>query len=228
MTNKIKSSWENRFYKDVEKRPERVFRDLHKDLPKFIKLLKRAGAKNVLDLGCGTGKHTIALAKSGFRVYGLDLVVAAVGVARDWLKKEGLSAELRVANMYKKLSYKDNFFDAVISTKTLHHGTLPQIKKLVKELERVMRPGGILMVEVPRNKRRYERFKGKYKEIGQGLIVPTAGPEKGVPHYILSSKKELADLFPNFKVISITITGMVAGMANRRNHYTLLGRLKKY
>lgn len=228
MANKIKDSWKSRFYKDVEKHPERVFRDLHKDLPRFVKLLKRAGAKNVLDLGCGTGKHTVALAKGGFRVFGFDLVETAVKVVQDWLKKEWLGAELRVGDMYKKLPYKDNFFDGIISTKVLHHGTLPQIKKLVKELERVMRPGGILMVEVPRNKRGYKRFKGKYKEIGQGLIVPTAGPEKGVPHYILSSKKELADLFPNFKVISITITGMVAGMANSRNHYTLLGRLKKY
>jgi len=55
------------------------------------------------------------------------------------------------------------------------------------------------------------------------LITPTFGPEKGIPHYTFSSKKELADLFSGFKVISITITGR----ANRRNHYTLLGRLKK-
>jgi len=223
MANKIKDSWENRFYKDIGKQPEKISRDLHKNLPKFIKLLKGAGAKNVLDLGCGMGKHSVALAKKGFRVFGLDLVETAAKVAQDWLKKEGLCAEIRVGDIYKKLPYKDNFFDGVISTKVLHHGTLCQIKKLVQELGRVMRPGGVIMVEVPNNRRGHKRFGGKFKEIEPGLITPTFGPEKGIPHYTFSSKKELADLFSGFKVISITITGR----ANRRNHYTLLGRLKK-
>lgn len=222
MKDKIKNYWQDGFYKNIENQPEKIFRDVHRDLPKFIKLLKRIKAKRVLDLGCGTGVHSVALAKGGFQVFGFDLVDSVVKIAGDWLKQEGLKANLSVGDIYKKLPYKDNFFDGVISTKVLHHGTIVQIKSLLKELERVMRPGGLLMVEVPRKKRGYERFRGKYKKIGRGIIMPTAGPEKDIPHYIFSSPKELIDLLPNYKILSVGLSGN----ANRKNHYTLLAKLK--
>ncbi|MFH1385601.1 MAG: class I SAM-dependent methyltransferase [Patescibacteria group bacterium] len=222
MENKIKNSWKKGFYKDIEKQPEKIFRDVNKELPEFIKLLKKIKAKNVLDLGCGTGKHLVVLAKCGFRVLGFDLIDKVIKIAEDWLKKEGLKADLSVGDIYKKLPYEDNFFDGVISTKALHHGTVDQIKKLVKELERIMKPGGILMVEVPRKKKGYERFKGEHKEIETGTLVPISGSEKDVPHHIFSSRKELVDLFSNYKVLGIVLSGN----ANRRNHYTLFGKLK--
>jgi ubiquinone/menaquinone biosynthesis C-methylase UbiE len=223
--DRIKSAWQSGFYKDIEKRSDKIFREPHKDLPEFIKLLKQAKAKNVLDLGCGTGRHLVALAKAGFKVYGIDLTDIAIKIAKKWLGSENINADLIVCNIYEELPYKNNFFDGVISTKAMHHARVSQIKKLVKELGRVMRPGGILMVEVPRRKRGYERFKGQYKEIAPGTIVPVAGPEKGVPHYIFSNRKELTDLFPNFKILRISFSSGY-NKISRNSHYTMFAKLK--
>lgn len=222
MLNKIKKSWKEGFYKDIEKQPEKIFRDVNKKLPEFIRLLNKIKAKNILDLGCGTGKHLVALAKGGFQAFGLDLIDKVTEIARDWLKKEGFEGKLSVGSIYDRLPYKDNFFDGVISTKAMHHGTMTQIKKLVKELERIMKPGAILMVEVPKKKKGYERFRGEFKEIEPGTLVPISGPEKDVPHHIFSSRKELLDLFSNFKALGIVLSGN----SNRKNHYTLFGKLK--
>lgn len=38
-----------------------------------------------------------------------------------WLKEEGLKANLKVDDIYKKLPYPDNLFDTIISTQTLRH-----------------------------------------------------------------------------------------------------------
>ncbi len=45
----------------------------HEDMNSLIKLLKKEKARRILDLGCGTGRHTILLAKSGFDVYGMAI-----------------------------------------------------------------------------------------------------------------------------------------------------------
>lgn len=223
--DKIKNAWQEGFYKDIEKRPDKIFREVSTGFSEFLKLLKKIKAKNVLDLGCGTGKHAVALAKNRFKVYGIDLVDAALKVAQKWLAQEGVEADLAVGNIYKKLPYDNNFFNGVISTKAMHHARVFQIKKLIKELERIMRPGGILMVEVPKRHRESWHLKRQYKKIEPGTIIPLEGQERGVPHHIFVSKKELAALFPNFQILDIRVN---QGSTKHRtsSHYTMLGRLK--
>jgi ubiquinone/menaquinone biosynthesis C-methylase UbiE len=181
---------------------KKIFRIPHKDLPRFVKLLRKIKAKRILDLGCGTGRHVIALAKKGFEVYGIDIAKNALNLAKERLKEEGLKAKLKVGDFYKKLPYKDKFFDGVIPIKALHHARVFKIKRLIKEIERVMKPGGILMIEVPRKKKRHDR---KYKKIEPRTYVPLEGPEAGVPHFIFD-KKELKKFFANFEILDIYIT----------------------
>ncbi len=223
--DKIKNAWQKGFYKDIEKRPDKIFREPHKDLPKFIKLLKQAQAKNVLDLGCGTGRHLVVLAKEGFNIYGIDLTDIAIKVAKKWLGREKIKTNLIVGDIYKKLPYNNNFFDGVISTKAMHHARVSQIKKLIKELERVIRPGGILMVEVPKRHRESQHLKRRYKKIEPGTIIPLEWPERGVPHHIFVSKKEIAALFPNFQILDIRVN---QGSTKHKtsSHYTMLARLR--
>ena len=47
--------------------------------------MKDNGTKNVLDLGCGTGRYTIFLAKTGFDVYACDLSEKAIEIVKKEL-----------------------------------------------------------------------------------------------------------------------------------------------
>jgi cyclopropane fatty-acyl-phospholipid synthase-like methyltransferase len=53
------------------------------EVERLIKLLKLAGTERLLDLGCGTGRHTLELARRGFSVVGVELLAANVEVARQ-------------------------------------------------------------------------------------------------------------------------------------------------
>lgn len=215
--------WDKKFYAKKEIYRRKTFKRPHKEISKFIKLLKKIKANNVLDLGCGTGRHLIVLAKSGFSVYGQDISKKALKLARERLKKEGLKAELIIGNIYKKLPYRDNFFDGIISTNALHHGKSYQIKNLIKEIERIMKRDAVLMIEVPRMGKKYRR--AKYKEIEAGVFVPVEGPEEGIVHYVFSSKSELKKFFSKFKVIDIHCRKKEK-FQTISSHYTMFARLK--
>lgn len=58
---KTTTAW-NKIFKDEG----RVFHDPHEFMPKIVREFKKAKVKRILDLGCGTGRHLVYLAKKGF------------------------------------------------------------------------------------------------------------------------------------------------------------------
>lgn len=206
----------------------KVFIKPHEDIPKIVKLFKERGVKKVLDLGCGSGRHTIYLAKRDFNVYGIDIASTGIQITKKWLKKEGLKAPLKISDIYKKLPYKDNFFDTIISTHTLHHARIEKIRKLIKEMERILKSGGLIFIIVRRklkvknwkkNKIIIHRFKDrktKYKVIGPKTYIPIEGGEKGLVHFCFN-KEFIRKEFKSFKIYDIWTT---------KGHYCFLGELK--
>lgn len=210
-----KKAWDRTF-----KEKGKIFVKPQEDMPRVTKLFKKAGAKKVLDLGCGTGRHLVYLAKQSFDVYGIDIAKHGIKIAKDWLKKEGLKANLKIGDIYKKLPYKDNFFDAIISIRTLHHGKIKDIRKLIKEMERILKPGGLIFITVLKRIPKKEIPKDKLygiKYIAPRTYIILGGPDKGTPHYIFN-KKILRKEFKNFKVIDLWI--------DSENYYCLLSQLK--
>lgn len=91
----------------------------------------------VLDLGCGTGRQAIPLAKMGVQVVGVDISEEMLFLASEKIKKNGLGEyiDLIVADA-ENLPLKNNIFDACIAYGTFHHLKNPSasIKKLSKTL----------------------------------------------------------------------------------------------
>src|SRR5215510_3639308 len=105
-----------------------------------------AGAK-VLDVGCGTGASALpaaqAVGKNG-SVVGVDLASRLLDRARAKALAAGLdNIEFRVADM-TALNYPDESFDAVVSVFSIFF--VPDMEGLVRELWRMVRPGGKLAV----------------------------------------------------------------------------------
>src|SRR5262249_9869419 len=102
---------------------------------------------NVLDVGCGTGASALPAARvvgpNGL-VIGVDLAARLLDRARGKAKALGLSnVEFRCADM-TSLGYPDGRFDAVVSVFWI--SLWPALEGLVRELWRMLRPGGRLQV----------------------------------------------------------------------------------
>jgi SAM-dependent methyltransferase len=97
----------------------------------------------VLEIGCGIGTDGAQFAKAGADYTGIDLTDAAVELARERFQVSGLKGEFRVADA-ERLDFPDASFDLVYSHGVLHH--TPDIEAAVREIHRVLKPGGRAMV----------------------------------------------------------------------------------
>lgn len=127
--------------------------DFRKKLQPPDKLIKRSGIKEgmrILEVGCGSGAFTIFAARaSGIKgeVYALDIQPRML----MQLKKKLSRSENRDIKNIKlvegdahKLPFNDNSFDVVYTVTVLQE--LPDQNRALKEMKRVLKPGGILAV----------------------------------------------------------------------------------
>jgi SAM-dependent methyltransferase len=171
------------------------------EIPKLAELLKEKDASKILDFGCGTGRHVVYFAKRGFEVYGFDLSETAIEHAKKVLRSENLFADLRVWDMTKPLPYKDGLFDAVLALRVMHHTYMVNIERIVKEIDRVLKRGGFLFLQVPAFSNeeilKWKQEGLKLEEPEPRTYVYACGEEKAVLHHHFT-KEELLRLFENY------------------------------
>jgi ubiquinone/menaquinone biosynthesis C-methylase UbiE len=100
--------------------------------------------QRVLDLGCGTGRAYRLVAGKAIEYQGLDNAAALIKLAKD--HNRDLLADFRVGSM-RQLPFPDASFDAVLAIASLHH--VPSAawrRQTLREVERVLRPGGTLLM----------------------------------------------------------------------------------
>lgn len=105
----------------------------------------------ILEIGCGTGESTLALAEQGAIVTGIDVDEAALTVGRERLKLYGLDADLRMGNAANVASeLPDRMFDMVIFFASLEHMTLQERFAAMEQTWGMLKPGGVwVVVEAP-------------------------------------------------------------------------------
>jgi SAM-dependent methyltransferase len=184
----------------------RVFRSPHPYIGRLVEVFRENGVWRVLDLGCGTGRHTIHLARSGFEMYALDSSANALTQTEQWLQEEGLTAETTLQRMEAGLPYPDDFFDAVLSVQVIHHNMLPQILETIAEIDRVLRPGGVIFVSVPvlRDGPVPAEVDWHLRPVEPRTFIPERGPEAGIPHHYFT-EDELRKVFGGYRNIEISI-----------------------
>ncbi len=181
------------------------------DMPRLLDVLVAQGAKTLLDLGCGTGRHVVYFAQHGFSVHGLDNSPEGLRLTEQALRDAGLTAHLHLQDMYDPLPYADSSFDAIVAVQVIHHARNATIKQLIGELDRVLKPGGTIFVSVASLRDQGTRF----DELEPGTLVPLDGKEAGLPHHFFTPD-ELREVFGQFDVTGVHL--------DSTKHYCLLAR----
>src|SRR5215208_3947041 len=106
-----------------------------------------APGQRVLDLGCGTGTLAIEVKRREpeAEVVGLDADPEMLGQARRKAEDAGVELEL-TEGFSTELPYEDGSIDLVLSTLFFHHLDPEPKRQTVREIARVLRPGGELHV----------------------------------------------------------------------------------
>ncbi len=160
-----------------------------------------------LDQGCGSGRHVILAAELGHQAHGVDLSDSGFGTCRRIADERGLAVKLRQARM-ESTGFADGFFDAIVCISSVGGNTLQGQHMIVRECQRILRTGGILLMNF------YGLKDGLYRELREHaqeveertLAIPGElfhpGQQEAVPTYLrhFSTEAELTEMFASFSV----------------------------
>lgn len=121
----------------------------------LIEYIIAQGVRTVCDAGCGCGIYAAKLAANGFEVSGFDVAERAVDIAGELLRTASLKANLKVADI-QATGYEDGRFDCAIARDVIDHMRKRDAVRAVRELCRIVRPGGIVLLTLDHSDEEYE------------------------------------------------------------------------
>ncbi|MDD5190453.1 MAG: class I SAM-dependent methyltransferase [Dehalococcoidales bacterium] len=131
--NQIAPSWYNY-------RHHTIFRQ------ELEKLSQQWHGGKLINLGCGHGADFLPFAGK-FKLYGMDFSEEMIRLARKYAVKYKFEPNLLTADL-TALPYGDDSFDYAIAVATYHHLKQPQRLPALRELYRIMKPGGYVFITV--------------------------------------------------------------------------------
>lgn len=123
-------------------------------VPTFQKHFGLDSNSSVLDAGCAKGFMVYDFKQiiPGIKVEGIDISDYAITNC-----KEEIKPFVKVGDV-KSMDYPDKSFDVVISINTIHNLELPDLKKALKEIQRIQRRGSFITVDAFRNEEERQRM----------------------------------------------------------------------
>lgn len=125
--------------------PAGEFKPLHQVNPLragYIDLHSKVAGKTLLDVGCGGGLLTEAMAQRGAKVTGIDMGAAPLSVARLHAKESRLTIDYQKISAEELAASRPEGFDVVCCLEVLEH--IPDPAALLSSCARLAKPGGHL------------------------------------------------------------------------------------
>lgn len=132
--------------------------------------------RNVLDLGCGTGRHALRLAAGGAMVTGIDFSEGMLAEARRKPGADGI--RFLAHDLLTPLPFVDASFDLVVSGLVLEH--LPTLDGFFVEMRRVLKPGGAAVVSAMHPAMMLRGTQARFTDPASGEVVSPGS----VPHSV--------------------------------------------
>lgn len=140
-----KENWET-FWKEKED-VEQVYSNEDRILRNLLQLGELRG-KRILEIGAGTGRDSFPLIRHGAQVVQLDYAENSLRILKRLAADLKLPATIVGGDTFQ-LPFPDETFDVVFHQGLLEHFRQPQADALLKENVRVLKRGGVLLVDVP-------------------------------------------------------------------------------
>lgn len=131
---------------------------------RIFEFLRKEKNSKILDAGCGPGTYSLTLASKGYKIYGFDINKKKISQAKKLNEQLGLNANFLVKDIYNLKSYPKDFFDIVICSDVLEH--LKHDNNAVKELCRILKKNGKIIVTVPTDTKLNNKFKLQFQHEG--------------------------------------------------------------
>ncbi len=120
------------------------------EIDRALTMLRPEGGERILDLACGTGRHSLELVRRGFSVVGVEIGEELVEIANKDAAEQGLEADF-VQGDLRELDYEGEF-DIVLN---LNDGAVGYFEtdeenhRTFEVISRALKPGGQNLIQVP-------------------------------------------------------------------------------
>ncbi len=123
-----------------------------------LEALQPAAGDMILDIGCGNARDIMPMLQRGATIVGVDLSAGMIAQAQRDLEAAGFRGATLEVGDATNLRFADATFDKVVCSEVIEH--IPDTDRAIAEINRVLRPGGLLVVSTPNRQSWYgfERF----------------------------------------------------------------------
>jgi SAM-dependent methyltransferase len=185
---------------------------------------KTHGYCELLDFGCGLGRHSIFFAQKGFKVSAFDLSAEGAQHLKQWSEDKQLKINVEVADMLS-LPYPDASFDCIFAYHVISHTDSRGIVKIISEMMRVLKKSGEFYLTLC-SKEAWGYREAGYPRLDDNTVIKTDdGPEKDVPHFF-ASREDILALFKNQTILKIRHIDdcYFDGHCHEGKHFFVLGQ----
>jgi SAM-dependent methyltransferase len=174
-------------------------------------------SSSIIELGCGAGNYVIHFSKMGYKATGVDFSERAISIARETAHSNNLKCSFWVADVVNDLSMINNTFDFIYDWELLHHIFPEQRNKYLKNVHRMLKPGGYYLSVSFSVENDQFGGKGKYRKTPLDTEL------------YFSSEDEMHSLFSFYFGIDLLTTKEIAGKyAPHKVIFAVLNKSKIY
>jgi SAM-dependent methyltransferase len=163
----------------------------------FIRSQNPQERPNVLDLGCGLGRHAISFVRAGFSVTASDSSREAIAHLTNWARDLSLEVRTMVCDGIPE-EFLEGSFDIVLAYNVIYHGTRDDFTEAIGNVYKALNQNGLFYFTCP------TRDDGKY-DIGEEVAPHTFKCTKSIIpgdiHYF-PDESDLADLLSDFELVN--------------------------
>jgi ubiquinone/menaquinone biosynthesis C-methylase UbiE len=194
----MKINWEKEWDK-IYKEYGEVQSEVLPSVIMAVEIFKKYNCINIMDLGCGTGRHTIFLAQNNFNVIASDISETGIETTRSKADAIGLKNVKYIQHDMRNIPLEDSLLDGILCVWTTGHGKLIDVEKNAEEIYRVLKPNGVVVIDYVSTE---DEHYGKGEEIEKNTYLNNMEGEENIPHHY-STETEIEYLYKKFSEIKI-------------------------